>query len=233
MDDNKTAKNGGVRKKLFLLCTIMLITTSATFALIDVFELRVLMKVATETNKSQNETIKRRSEEALTRLTYENMQNTISLAARNVDGEFWTMRHDFTILARQVKDVFDHPDKYGEREVHGPDPGNKGEYTLQLLFAKEETARDADTMTMVGKLAGLEPIMAEIVRGNNNYTTDCYISLPNGTTLAMDTTSNEKFDEKSYAHKHPLRQMHRNRCRTRNSRNRHRHRYRNPPCRPS
>lgn len=196
MEDNKTAKNGGVRKKLFLLCTIMLITTSATFALIDVFELRVLMKVATETNKSQNETIKRRSEEALTRLTYENMQNTISLAARNVDGEFWTMRHDFTILARQVKDVFDHPDKYGEREVHGPDPGKKGEYTLQLLFAKEETARDADTMTMVGKLASLEPIMAEIVRGNNNYTRDCYISLPNGTTLAMDTISNEKFDEK-------------------------------------
>jgi hypothetical protein len=126
MNENRTAKNGGVRKKLFLLCSILIITTSAVFALIDIFELRVLMKVVTETNKSQNETIKKRSEEALTRLTYENMQNTISLAARNVDGEFWTMRHDFTILAEQVKDVFDPPDKYGEREVHGPDPAKKG-----------------------------------------------------------------------------------------------------------
>ena len=63
------------------------------------------MRVAAETNETQNEAIKEQSQETLTRLTYENMLNTVTLTARNVDGEFWTMRHDFTMLAHQVQDV--------------------------------------------------------------------------------------------------------------------------------
>ena len=105
------------------------------------------------------------------------------------------MRHDFTMLAEQVQDVLEHPDKYGQREVFPPDAANAGKCALQLIFSNEEAANDPETLTLVGKLANLEPIMTEIVRGNDNYTRDCYISLPNGTTLAMDTVSDGKFDE--------------------------------------
>ena len=195
MNKNKIPTSGGLRKKLFLLCSMLVIAASVAFAVIGILQLRASMRVAAETNESQNEAIKEQSQETLTRLTYENMLNTVTLTAQNVDGEFWTMRHDFTMLAHQVQDVLEHPDKYGEREVHGPDAANAGKYALQLIFSNEETSRDPETLTLVGKLANLEPIMEEIVRGNDDYTRDCYISLPNGTTLAMDTVSDEKFDE--------------------------------------
>ena len=195
MDNNKLPTTGGLRKKLFLLCSLLVITASVAFAVIGIMQLRSSTRVAAETNASQNAAIKQRSQETMTRMTYENMLNTISLTAKNADGEFWTMKHDFTMLALMVQDVFENPDKYGEREVYPPDPSKAGQYTLQLIFANDEAANDPWTRTMVRKLANLEPMMAEIIRGNTNYTRDCYISLPNGTTLAMDTVSNEKFDE--------------------------------------
>ena len=195
MEHNKLPTPGGLRKKLFLLCSLLVITASVAFAVIGILQLRASTRVAAETNASQNVAIKQRSQETMTNLTYENMLSTITLTAQNADGEFWTMKHDFTMLALMVQDIFEHPDKYGERPVYPPDPANAGKYALQLIFANDKAANDPQTRVMVGKLANLEPLMAEIVRGNDEYTRDCYISLPNGTTLAMDTVSNEKFDE--------------------------------------
>ena len=195
MDNNRLPAAGGLRKKLFLLCSLLVIIASMAFALIGILQLRASARVAAETNESQNKAIKERSQETISSLTYEDMLNTITLAAKNADGEFWTMKHDFTMLAVQVQDIFEHPEKYGEREVNPPDPEKAGQYSLQLIFANKEAANDPVTLGMVRRLANLEPMMKEIVRGNDNYTRDCYISLPNGTSLALDTVSNEKFDE--------------------------------------
>ena len=193
MDKLPTA--GSLRRKLFLLCSALVITASLAFAVIGILQLRTLMRVAAETNESQSEAIKQRSEETLKRLGLEDMLNIVVSSAENVDGEFWTMRHDFTMLALQVQDILEHPEAYGERPVYAPDAANAGEYVLQLIFAEPETANDPATRALVGKLANLEPLMAEIVRGNTDYTRDCYISLTNGTTLAMDTVSEQKLDE--------------------------------------
>ena len=198
--NNKLPANGGLRRKLFLLCSLLVITASLAFAVIGILQLQATTRVAAATNASQNAAIMQRSQETITDLTNENMLNTITLTAQNADGEFWTMRHDFTMLALQVQDIFEHPDKYGEREVFPPDPANAGKYALQLIFSNDEAANDPKTRAIVRKLANLEPMMAEIVRGNTDYTRDCYISLPNGATLAMDKESNLKFDEKGNIH---------------------------------
>ncbi len=195
MDNNKLPAPGGLRKKLLLLCSFLVITASVAFAIIGILQLRASARVAAETNASQNAAVKARSQETITSLTYEDMLNTITLAAKSADGEFWTMKHDFTMLALQVQDIFEHPDKYGEREVYPPDPEKAGEYSLQLIFGNKEASEDPETQVLVRKLANLEPMMTEIVRGNTNYTRDCYIALPNGTSLALDTVSDEKFDE--------------------------------------
>ena len=196
VNNNRLPANGGLRRKLFLLCSMLVITASLAFAVIGILQLRASMRVAAETNASQNAAIKQRSQETTTRLTNEDMLNTITLTAQNADGEFWTMKHDFTMLALMVQDIFEHPDKYGEREVFPPDPANAGKYALQLIFSNKEAANDPKTRILVRKLANLEPMMAEIVHGNTDYTRECYISLPNGATLAMDKDSDAKFDEK-------------------------------------
>ena len=195
MDNKKTPANGGLRRKLFRLCILLIITATMAFALMGLLRLRALMHLVSETNVTQTKAIKERSQETITSLTSDEMLNIITLSAKNADGEFWTMKHDFGILANQVQDVFEHPEQYAEREVYPPDPANEGKYSLQLLFPDAETANDPWTQTMVRKLANLEPLMTEIVRGNDDYTRDCYIALANGTALAVDTVANRKYDE--------------------------------------
>ena len=195
MGKNKLPAAGGLRKKLLLLCNLLVMTAALAFAVIGILQLRTAARVIAETNDTQNVAIKQRSQETITNLTYEDMLNTITLTAENADGEFWTMKHDFTMLAGLVKDIFAHPEKYGGRDVYPPDPEKAGQYTMQLIFANEEAANDPETQIMVRKLANLEPLMREIVRGNDDYTRDCYISLPNGTSLVLDTISDEKYDE--------------------------------------
>ena len=126
MDNKIILASGGLRKKLLLLCSMLVITAAVAFAIIGILQLRAAARVAAETNESQNKAIKERSQETITSLTYEDMLNTITLTAENADGEFWTMKHDFTMLAAQVQDIFAHPDKYGEREVYPPDPAKAG-----------------------------------------------------------------------------------------------------------
>lgn len=185
----------GLKGKMFKLCLFLVLTASIIFAVIGIFQLRSFMYFVSRTNASKSESIKEISEKTLMDVTYERMMSTIELSTKVSDGEFWTMRHDLTTLADQVKDVFEHPECYSERDVNLPDQENTGKYALQLLFADEKAERDAEGMSMVRKLANLEPMMREIVRGNDLYTRDCYISLPNGITIAMDTVSGEKFDE--------------------------------------
>ena len=194
MENNKLPA-GGLRKKLLLLCSLLVIIASAAFSVISILQLLTASRVTAETNDSQNEAVKKQSQETITSLTYEDMLNTITLTAENADGEFWTMKHDFTMLAVQVQDILEHPDKYGEREIYPPDPLKAGQYSLQLIFANEEAANDPETRIMVRKLANLEPLMREIVHGNDDYTRDCYISLPNGTSLVLDTIADEKYDD--------------------------------------
>ena len=77
MNKNKIPTSGGLRKKLFLLCSMLVIAASVAFAVIGILQLRASMRVAAETNESQNEAIKEQSQETLTRLTYEKMLNTV------------------------------------------------------------------------------------------------------------------------------------------------------------
>ena len=67
MDNQKIPAAGGLRKKLFLLCSLLVITASLAFAVIGIWQLRASSRVASETNASQNEAIKLSSQETLTR----------------------------------------------------------------------------------------------------------------------------------------------------------------------
>lgn len=195
MEKTKLFPLKGLRGKIFLLCVVLVITASLAFAIIGILQLRDVTRLAAETGNSQNTAVKQISHETLEQLTRESMLNAISLSAKNADGEFWTMQHDFSILAEQVRDVLEHPEHYKERELHVPDKANTGDYALQLIFADEKTAADGEVLERLGRLANLEPLMREIVRGNDDYTRDCYISLPEGATLAMDPFSDQKLDE--------------------------------------
>ncbi|MCR5666549.1 MAG: SpoIIE family protein phosphatase [Eubacterium sp.] len=186
---------GGLQTKILNLCIILVISTIVVFAIVGIVQLRSVSKLAKTTAEEQNETIQEISQESMMEITKDSMLQTAKLATRNSNNVFWTMERDFSVLGEQVQDVFENPENYTETSVEAPKQENDGKYVLQVMYAEEEAKTDADTQYIIKRLANLEPMMREIVKGNSDYVMDCYIALPNGTTLAMDNTSGGKLDD--------------------------------------
>ena len=53
-ENNKLPSSGGLRKKLILLCSLLVVAASVAFAIIGILQLRTSARVASETNISQN-----------------------------------------------------------------------------------------------------------------------------------------------------------------------------------
>ncbi len=188
-------KKNGLQRKIFRLCVGIITGAIVVFAVIGIMQLRLIFSLATETSNAQNAVIKEKSREAMRLLLEDSLKGTVAQAAKSSDDEFSLMRHDYYVLASQVQDVFLHPENYQEIEVNPPSKANGGEYSAQLMFADWADQRDKEMMTMVRKLGNLTPMMAEIIRGNSDYTMDCYIALPGGATIAVDAMSDQKFEE--------------------------------------
>lgn len=116
-------------------------------------------------------------------------------AADKTDDDFWIVEHDMKSLGLQVEDVFRHPDHYARIPVKEPRKENAGKYVLQLLCPNGSENVDPKTIEIMERLANLGPMMEEMVRGNEGYTLDLYISTPDNVTLAMDNLSDGKFKE--------------------------------------
>ena len=153
-----------------------------------------LHQVLIEVEESKEDLVEARSEAATMNLVESSLMNTVTWAADQIDGEFRTIRQSFLVLGEQVKDVMNAPDNYHEMPVEEPKPENQGEYALQVLFPEGFDRGDEEMRATIGRLANLGPVMEEIVRENGGIIRDCYISIPDGATLAMDKMSGDKLE---------------------------------------
>ena len=186
---------GKLQRKVFRLCISLVIIAVIAFAIVGILEMRALQRITGETGKAQSGVIKQSSQESMMKVVEDSLVRSAMQGAEISDSEFRILRHDSRQLARQVQDVFEHPDNYNEIPVEQPKKENGGEYTLQLLVSDKDDLNDQEAMTMMRKLANLGPVMAESIRDNDDYTLDCYISVPSKLTLAMDKMSDQKFEE--------------------------------------
>lgn len=187
-------KSRNLRKRIMRLCITIVVIAIIVFFLSGMVEINLILRMATESGVNQTNVIKNKSQETLSKVIEGSLRQTIRQAADNSGDEFWSLDHDFRILGEQVKDVFEHPENYNEVPVNPPNKENAGKYVLQLMYADWADQNDEETGRMVRKLGNLSSMMKEIIRGNSNYTMDCYIALPSGVTIAMDQMSDQKFE---------------------------------------
>ncbi|MBR6229140.1 MAG: SpoIIE family protein phosphatase [Eubacterium sp.] len=186
---------GGLGSKIFNLCLLLVVVAITAFALIGVFQLRSLSVMTEENGETQAEVIKEQSQKTMTEQT-ENMLLTGAVASANyVDGEFWTLKHDFNVLALQIQTIIDHPEQFVEKEIYPPKKKNGGKMSAQLMMADTKKGADPESLTILRKIANLEPMMKEIVEGNDRYTMDCIAALPSGVSLVVDSMADQKFEE--------------------------------------
>ena len=187
-------KTRGLQKKVFILCIMLVITAICGFALMGMIQLHTLRRMANETGESQAKSIREQSEQSMLAMAEGSMKSMAVQDAGNTDWEMKELRREAVLLAAQARDIFFHPDRYGERRIDPPKKENAGKLALQLM--KSETANPTEEeMEMVRKLANLGPLMSQMIEENGFKTQDLIISLPNGVSIFMDYTSERKFGE--------------------------------------
>ena len=186
--------NGLLKRVLKIVIVSMAAITILTIVVISVLFHR-MQSMHIDAEDAKQRLVSERSEESTIKLAEEGLMKTAIWASDKVDDEFWILEHDYLVLGEQVKDVLGNPDHYKPLPVEEPKLENQGKYSLQLLYPEGFDKNNADMKMTMGRLANLAPMMEEIVRGNEGYTFDCYISIPGGATLAMDNMSAGKYED--------------------------------------
>ncbi|WP_197027914.1 SpoIIE family protein phosphatase [Butyrivibrio sp. WCE2006] len=142
----------------------------------------------------QNKVIDDTSDEILTGMTRDALYTKTILGALYLESIYSSIKDDFYDISEMVKDIYIKPDRYADNELMMPIKENAGKNVLQIVYADEEARNDARTNAFVRKLVNLSIVMKRKVE-SRHLLQDCYIVLPNGTSMEMDRFSDLKLDE--------------------------------------
>ena len=180
-----------LRAKIFRINIILISVALVLFAVIGVFQVRRYSNVMENTSRSQNTVIVNSLSDTMRDMATESFQKFVVAEAKIVDGEFWTMRHDLEILAKQVQMVLEEPSAYSPVEVPLPSQADAGKLSLQLLYSDRADKDDPALKEQILRIGGLRNMMLEIVEGGESML-DCMVSLPGGASIIVDRTPEAK-----------------------------------------
>ena len=182
----------GVAAKVIWSVVITFLVMAVEIVLLLGFSLqRMSAQVRTE-GEHLTRSIEDHATEAIDHLIKNGLEDLAVRAADKTDDELWVNEYELSILGSMVADVIEHPENYGRVPVYPPSMENAGKKALQVMSPNGFENIPSETMEKLERLANLAPIMASYI---GQYTIDIYVSLPDGTTLAMDSLSEYKFDE--------------------------------------
>ena len=185
----------GLAGKLIRFVIIFVLGLGLVFFVMSYVQTSLLKKAAKDEEVSRFNLIQGEYRQSMDEYNEDSLLQLNIWAADKTDDDFWIVEHDMKSLGLQVEDVFRHPDHYARIPVKEPRKENAGKYVLQLLCPNGSENVAPKTIEIMERLANLGPMMEEMVRGNEGYTLDLYISTTDNVTLAMDNLSDEKFKE--------------------------------------
>jgi len=186
---------GGLEWKLIRSAVIFVVILGIVFLAMSRIQNVQLSNEVKIHEGERSEFIKGEYTQSMNNVTSDSLLQLSIWAADKTDDEFWIIDHDLRVLARQVEEIYRHPENYERLPVRKPEKKNDGDFVLQLLCSGNYEDIDPHTLEMMEKLANLGPMMKEIVKGNEGYTLECFITTPDDVTLAMDDLSAGKLDE--------------------------------------
>ena len=188
-------KANTLEKRLVRVMIAFALIMEILFIIVSHIQIAILGNMVRHENKEQSQRVQDEYKLSMEELANDTLRQLIIWAADKTDDEFWILDHDLRVFKSQVEDVFEHPEEYDRVKVSTPKKENQGKYVLQMLYPNGEENADPQTVEMLERVANLGPMMAEIVGGNSGYTMDCFVSAPDGVTLAMDALSGDKYEE--------------------------------------
>lgn len=185
----------GIRGKIQRLCIILVSVAIISCGIMAFLLVWTQNNMMTELSDAKSELVKDKSWEAIVSTMETESEINCDLASNIMDGNIYEINRNFVQIVAQVTDIFENPDLYGERDVSLPENKESDNCSVQLIYADEMAANDEFGNRMIRKIALLSPTLIEFIEWSMGYVKGCYISLPEGITLAVDKTPTEKFDE--------------------------------------
>ncbi len=180
-----------LRVKIFRLNMILIAVALMLFAVLGIYQVRRYANLMEDTSRSQNTVIMDTMSDSMRDMATESFQKYVISEAKIIDGEFWTMRHDLEILARQVQMVLEEPTAYSPAEVPPPSREDAGKTTLQLLYSDNADTNDPQLKEQILRIGTLRNMMLEMVEGGETLL-DCMVSLKGGASIIVDSTPEDK-----------------------------------------
>ena len=195
LSGSDSKKKVSLRLKVFSMCVTLVAATILIYALLGITQFRRFASLITESGKKQDKLIEETTTGMMRSIAAGNFEQYVNSDAKVIDGEFWTMKHDMELLAAEVKNIMEYPEKYGEFEISPPEKKDAGKLTGQLLFTRSADKSDKEMMSSIRRLAGLQDAMKLIVE-KNDAMHDCIICIPEGASIYMDAYPEQKVGSK-------------------------------------
>ncbi len=180
-----------LRVKIFRINIALIAVALTLFAVVGILQVRRYARLMEKTNRDQNTVIVDTLSNSMRDMATESFQKFVVSESKIIDGEFWTMKHDLEVLARQVQMVLEEPTAYSPVEVPLPSQADAGKLTLQLLYSDNADRDDPELKEQILRIGGLRNMMLEIVEGSETLM-DCMVSLPGGASIIVDRTPEGK-----------------------------------------
>ena len=180
-----------LRVKIFKMTIVLVAAAIVLFLAFNIYQVRKYADFMEQASRNQNAVIMDTMSESMRDMATESFQKYVVAEAKIFDGEFWTMRHDLEILARQVQMVLEEPSAYSPAEVPLPSQADAGKLTLQLLYSDNADQDDPELKEQILRIGTLRNMMLEMVEGGDSLL-DCIVSLPGGASIIVDRTPEGK-----------------------------------------
>ena len=152
-----------LRAKIFRMNIQLVAAAVILFAVTGLLMVKRFAGLMEDTSREENAVIMDTMSDSMRDMATESFQKYVIAQANVVNGEFWTMRHDLEILAKQVQMVLEYPDAFSPLEVPLPSEADAGKLTLQLLYSEDADREDPELKEQILRIGGLRNMILEIV----------------------------------------------------------------------
>ena len=182
---------GGLQKKMIALVMIMLSVAVVVFIGISFYQNKMLVDVVETTRVEQEKAISQVSEQTMHQMMEGTLAEMTSMHAKNADNDFKEVINCVYMMQTMAQGLFENRASIAPAEVHLPDRSEDGEAAVMVLHEKGVDYTKSEDLGVVGHMSASMIAMLK----NYDKISACYIGLADGTHLAADTSTVNKYDE--------------------------------------
>ena len=183
-------KIGGLQQKILNLVLIFMLAMVGVFGAVSYYQSKRLTKTVEDAREKQQQSIEKESHNTMHQVIDGTMVKMTALQAYIADDLFADVKSDVLTLQTLAKDIFEHKDTITPGKVAEPDAANEGKATAQVLC---ESGVDYKNSKYLAVAANMSDTMTAMLQ-NSTRINNCFIGLADGTHIAVDKHSANKFD---------------------------------------